>query len=72
MTAFSPLQPGALYHSSQIMTPQPNMQPPLMYQSQSIGGTGEPMVQPSASYHQHQHALQVNLNDASVVNTGTS
>ncbi|KAK1440198.1 hypothetical protein QVD17_06023 [Tagetes erecta] len=72
MAAFQQSQAGALYHSSQIMTPQPNMQPPFMYQSQSIGGTGEPMVQPSASYHQHQHAPQVNLNDTSVVNTGTS
>ncbi|KAI3675755.1 hypothetical protein L1987_85348 [Smallanthus sonchifolius] len=71
MAAFSPLQAAALYHSSQTMTAQSTMQPPLMYQPQPTGAAIEPPVQPSAPYHQHQHAPQVNRNDTAVVNTGT-
>ena len=55
--AFSPLQAG-LYHSSQTMTSQPTIQPPLAYQIQPTSGTIEPVIQPpSSSYQQTQPAL---------------
>ncbi|PWA46568.1 hypothetical protein CTI12_AA507390 [Artemisia annua] len=54
--AFSPLQAG-LYHSSQTMTSQPTIQPPLTYQIQPTSGTIEPVIQPPSSYQQTQPAL---------------
>lgn len=54
--AFSHLQTG-LYHSSQTMTSQPTIQPPLVYQFQPASGTIEPVIQPPSSYQQSQPAL---------------
>ncbi|KAL8205734.1 hypothetical protein R6Q57_009285 [Mikania cordata] len=71
MPTFSPLQAAALYHSSQTLTAQSTIQPPLIYQPQLTGGAVEPMVQQLTSYNQHLYSSPVNQTDTALLNTGT-